>query len=219
MEPTTPGTTPQPQRSTRRRLTLRAGLTQGSLAIVAIAGAVTMTGRHQPRPEPTVVAALVARPVRVMPALSAIAMRDSAIRLAATYQQKGYPISPVLATAIADAAHRHHISIDVAFGLARTESGFSNAATSRVGAIGLTQLMPRTARWLKPGTTRKDLRDPATNADIGFGYLRQLIDRYEGDIDLALLAYNRGPGTVDRILAQGGNPDNGYASKVLGRGA
>ena len=86
-----------------------------------------------------------------------------------------------------------------------------------MGAIGLTQLMPATARWLERGTTRSDLRNPEVNLRIGFRYLRSLIDRYEGDTDLALLAYNRGPGTVDRVLKRGGNPDNGYADMVKGR--
>ena len=87
-------------------------------------------------------------------------------------------------------------------------------ATSRVGAVGLTQLMPATAKWLEPGTTRDDLRDTETNLRIGFGYLRDLIDKYDGDENLALSAYNRGPGTVDRILKRGGNPDNGYSAFV-----
>jgi soluble lytic murein transglycosylase-like protein len=106
---------------------------------------------------------------------------------------------------------------DVAFGLVRTESSFKNSATSNVGALGLTQLMSSTARWLEPGTTKSDLRDPETNLRIGFKYLRQLIDRYDGNTRMALLAYNRGPGTVDRVLKRGGDPDNGYASMVLDR--
>ena len=99
----------------------------------------------------------------------------------------------------------------------KTESGFKNSATSHVGAIGLTQLMPATARWLKPGVTRSQLRDSETNLSIGFRYLRELIEKYDGDTELALLAYNRGPGTVDRVLKRGGNPDNGYADMVMGR--
>jgi soluble lytic murein transglycosylase-like protein len=59
------------------------------------------------------------------------------------------------------------------------------------------------------------LFQPETNLRVGFRYLRYLIDKYEGDTELALLAYNRGPGTVDRILDRGGDPDNGYATKVL----
>jgi hypothetical protein len=137
-----------------------------------------------------------------------------------TIQQKmrefaSYGLDRGLAEGIYDMATRANIDPDVAFGLVRTESSFKNAATSRVGAIGLTQLMPRSAEWLEPGTTRSDLRDPETNLRIGFHYLRQLIDKYQGDLPLALTAYNRGPGTVDRVLSRGGNPDNGYAGMVL----
>ena len=121
-----------------------------------------------------------------------------------------------LAESIYDLALKEDIDPDVAFGLVRTESGFRNSATSHVGATGLTQLMPATARWLKPGTTRAELRDSETNLDIGFMYLRRLIRKYDGDTTLALLAYNRGPGTVDRLVRRGRNPDNGYADMVRG---
>lgn len=119
-----------------------------------------------------------------------------------------------LAEKIYDTAIDAQVDPDVAFGLVRAESNFKNTATSPVGAIGLTQLMPNTAKWLEPGTTRSDLRDPDTNLRIGLRYLRQLLDRYEGDSRLALTAYNRGPGTVDRALKRGQNPDNGYADYV-----
>ena len=75
--------------------------------------------------------------------------------------------------------------------------------------------MPRTAKWLRPGTAADDLYDRHVNLSLGFKYLNQLIDKYDGDVKLALLAYNRGPGTVDKILKRGGNPDNGYARKVM----
>lgn len=140
-----------------------------------------------------------------------------ATELAAEYREKGYPVSSTLAEQIVDAATEHGISPDVAFGLVATESGFKRTARSHVGAVGLAQLMPATARWLEPGTTRKDLEDPETNLRLGFRYLRDLVEKYEGDTALALTAYNRGPGTVDRVLRRGGDPDNGYAGKVLGR--
>ena len=120
-----------------------------------------------------------------------------------------------LAEDIYDLALESEIDPDVAFGLVRTESEFKNHATSHVGAIGLTQLMPATARWLKKDVTVSDLRDSRTNLSIGFRYLRDLIDKYDGDERLALLAYNRGPGTVDRVLKRGGDPDNGYAEAVF----
>ena len=127
-----------------------------------------------------------------------------------------YEISPELAGDIYQIAQEEGIDPKVAFGLVKTESSFKNSATSHVGARGLTQVMPRTARWMVPGTTAQDLHDQKTNLHLGFKYLNQMIDKYKGDVRLALLAYNRGPGTVDKILKRGGDPNNGYADKVLG---
>lgn len=199
------------RRATRRPLTWRRGLAQGALALAALVGGVSVSTLGRPRVDDrTLAEALATRTPVTRPA-----PEPTPGELAARYQAKGYRVTPELAATIADAAKRHGIAVDVAFGLVRTESGFSNKATSRVGAIGLAQLMPRTAAWVKPGTTIRQLRDPRHNVDVGFSYLRRLIDRYEGDVPTALLAYNRGPGTVDRILARGGNPDNGYATAVL----
>ncbi len=122
-----------------------------------------------------------------------------------------------LAERIEDIALAEGIEPELAFGLVATESEFKPTALSPVGAVGLAQLMPATARLIRPGTTRTDLHDPEINLSLGFRFLRDLLVKYEGDTELALLAYNRGPGVVDRILARGGDPDNGYADKVLGR--
>jgi soluble lytic murein transglycosylase-like protein len=138
-------------------------------------------------------------------------------KLAEKYRKNGFKVSDRLAVQIHEAAVENGIKPEVAFGLVKTESGFKTSATSHVGAIGLTQLMPATANWLKPGTTRSDLRDTETNLEIGFKYLSDLIEKYDGNTKLALLAYNRGPGTVDRLLKRGRNPDNGYADMVYGR--
>lgn len=127
-----------------------------------------------------------------------------------------YDIDASLATDIYEIAQKEGIEPKLAFGLVRTESSFQTHAQSGVGARGLTQVMPRTANWLKPGTKAEDLYDQKTNLSLGFKYLNQLIDKYHGNVRHALLAYNRGPGTVDKILKHGGNPNNGYADKVLG---
>ena len=126
-----------------------------------------------------------------------------------------YDISRDLAEDIYDIAREKNIEPKLAYGLVKTESTFDERAVSHVGARGLTQVMPRTAAWLIPGTKTEDLYDRQTNLRLGFQYLDQMIDKYKGDVRLALLAYNRGPGTVDKVLKKGGNPDNGYADKVL----
>jgi soluble lytic murein transglycosylase-like protein len=126
-----------------------------------------------------------------------------------------YNISEELATDIYRIAQDEGIEPKLAYGLVKTESAFRNKAISHVGARGLTQVMPKTARWMVPGTKPADLYDQKTNLRLGFRYLNQMIDKYKGDVRLALLAYNRGPGTVDKILKRGGDPNNGYADKVL----
>jgi soluble lytic murein transglycosylase-like protein len=128
-----------------------------------------------------------------------------------------YGISFELAAAIERAAVAEGVDPDLAFRLVRVESEFRMRAVSSAGALGLTQLMPPTAAELQPGITREEIFDRDTNLRLGFRYLRQLLDRYDGDLEEALHAYNRGPGTVRRIRALGGDPANGYADRVLGR--
>lgn len=126
-----------------------------------------------------------------------------------------YDVPVGLAVQIHKAASTEGIPSRLAFGLVRTESEFKRTAVSPVGAVGLTQVMPSTAKWFRKGTTRQDLFDSQTNLHIGFKYLHQLIDKYDGDVRLALTAYNRGPGVVDKLVKRGRDPENGYATKVL----
>ena len=213
------------------RSLLRSRALQGVLAAVAGLQVVAVATKEEGQSAGLVRQAMAVQgPAAVVQAPIKVALKPRAAKkakgdpklaeaeqLAARYRRSGFKVSPTLAQQIHAAAVANGIDPQVAFGLVRTESGFKNTATSPVGAIGLTQLMPATARWLQRGVTRSDLRNPEVNLRIGFRYLKDLIQKYDGDTELALTAYNRGPGTVDRVLKRGGNPDNGYADMVMGR--
>ena len=127
-----------------------------------------------------------------------------------------YRISADIAASIYDIALAEGLEPDLAFRLVRVESQFNEKATSPVGAVGLTQLMPSTANYFQKGITRKQLYDRETNLRIGFRYLRTLINEHEGNLKLALLVYNRGPAAVERARAAGLDPANGYDRMVAG---
>lgn len=126
-----------------------------------------------------------------------------------------YRIQVDLAAAIHDVAAAEGIEPELGFRIVRAESEFKERATSPVGAVGLTQVMPSTARYIRPGITTEQLYDRHTNLQIGFRYLRGLIREYKGDVKLAVLAYNRGPVAVNNARAQGLDPRNGYEKVVL----
>ncbi len=90
------------------------------------------------------------------------------------------------------AGARHGVDPALLAAVAKVESGFSSSAVSPAGATGLMQFMPATAAGLGVDPT-----DPASAVDGAARYLRQLTDRF-GSTDLALAAYNAGPGTVAR---------------------
>jgi soluble lytic murein transglycosylase-like protein len=130
-----------------------------------------------------------------------------------------YSIAADLAAAIFDVALAEGVDPALAFRLVRAESGFKPKAKSKVGAIGYTQVLPSTARLYEPGLTTAQLYERNTNLRLGFRYLRDLLERYEGTpeakLRLALLAYNRGPGKVQELLDAGRDPQNGYAAAVM----
>jgi soluble lytic murein transglycosylase-like protein len=127
-----------------------------------------------------------------------------------------YAINADLAGKIVDVASAEGIDPELAFRLVKLESDFNPHATSPVGAVGLTQVMPSTAKFYVKGITKEKLYDPTTNLRVGFRYLRGLVDEY-GDMKLALLVYNRGPVAVEKSRAQGENPSNGY-DRILTKG-
>ena len=115
---------------------------------------------------------------------------------------------------VEEAMKTSNVAPSVALAVAEVESGFRPHVVSSAGAIGVMQIMPRTGRDVF-GLSRDDLFEPKTNIRAGVTFLDQLIDRYEGRIDLALSHYNGG----SRVTA-GPQPKiipatRGYVIKVL----
>lgn len=175
-----------------------------------VLGAGTLHTAETP-PPPVVLPAVAAEP---SPEVVTRHAAEEARRAEIARASDWYGIDRDLAERIHDAARAEGVPTRLAFGLVRVESRFDSAAVSSAGALGLTQVMPATARGVEPEVEREELFRAETNLRIGMRYLRGLLDRYE-DREIALTAYNRGPGTVARVRAAGEDPHNGYAEMVL----
>lgn len=95
---------------------------------------------------------------------------------------------------VQEAAERHNLDPALVKAVISTESGWNPSAISRKGAVGLMQLIPETAERFGVGNAF----DPAQNVEGGTTYLKELLDRYNGDLTKSLAAYNAGEHAVDQ---------------------
>lgn len=116
-------------------------------------------------------------------------------------------------------ARAQNLAPSLVVAVIEVESAGYHLAVSQVGAMGLMQILPSTGKelaaqlnieWKGPDT----LFDPTINVKLGTAYLRQLADRY-GSVDIALAAYNWGPGRIDRRLRRGASVPSRYIEQVM----
>lgn len=118
-------------------------------------------------------------------------------------------------SAINEMAEKYNLDPALVAAIAEQESGFNQSAQSEAGALGIMQLMPRTAEGL--GVDPSDLRG---NLEGGAKYLRQMLDKYDGDVEKALAAYNAGPGSLDSVngdISQLSGETQKYVPSVMER--
>lgn len=125
-----------------------------------------------------------------------------------------------LAEQIVRESRRYAIDPSLVLAVMHVESRYDTYAVSDRAAMGLMQILPSTGAWLAPQVGvawrgPQTLFDPIANVRIGVAYLRQLTDRYDGDLHAALAAYNWGPGHIDGRLRRGAPLPKVYAGLVL----
>ena len=128
-------------------------------------------------------------------------------------QEHSSGVPEIYRAKVAELAAKYDLSPSLIEAMVWQESRWRHNAVSPAGAQGLAQLMPGTARELGV-----DPRDPFANLEGGARYLRAQLDRFDGDLEKALAAYNAGPGRVERA---GGIPrireTQLYVAAIMGR--
>ncbi|MFI5059068.1 MAG: lytic transglycosylase domain-containing protein [Candidatus Acidiferrales bacterium] len=178
-----------------RRTAIAAWLVLGTLAMCArpssaqIRRATEETGRRLfVNAEPPISAKLTATKPRTTIYLPAESSFTGHSRPAMSIDRDG------VEKLVREAADRHSVDAALVRAVIETESHWNPIAVSRRGAAGLMQLIPTTAQRFGAN----DVFNPRQNVDAGVHYLKTLLERYNGNLDLALAAYNAGEGAVDR---------------------
>jgi beta-lactamase regulating signal transducer with metallopeptidase domain len=181
---------PRAARRRPRALNVAMGLALGMVSVALLAAI---------EPGVRVVAASgAARTVGAEPAPPQAAALDAPLvpqdttRAAIRDLARRYGITERLARQIAGAAQAERVPVAVAFTLVERQSGFDARRESARGAVGLTQILPSTARLVRPGVTRTALFDPETNLRVGLRYLRRMLVRTGGNVEAAFAAYHTG---------------------------
>jgi soluble lytic murein transglycosylase-like protein len=126
--------------------------------------------------------------------LSRVVSSKPAVRTKQVGRKLDSNVPAALAPIIQAAAYQHGIDPRLLAAVARRESRFRPNAVSPVGAQGVMQLMPKTAKWLGV----EDSLDPRQNIFGGAKYLKMMLDQFDGNVELSLAAYNAGPGAVKK---------------------
>lgn len=143
---------------------------------------------------------------------SSLNMNDVAVKIAKKAERKGYVLPHYLFPVLKEAKTKKY-ALHPAFihGIIRQESAFDQYAQSHAGARGLMQLMPPTARETAgkiglPYSKARLKSDAAYNMTLGAQYLKQMLDKWDGNRTLAIASYNAGPGRVSRWVKEFGDP-------------
>ena len=198
------------------------------VALLAACALIGASLSSAPEPEPASASAVAVPAQASLPAVSAPPPEEDAEAVLVRQILERFSVRHTalpererrrLARVIVEEARAHDLDPDLVMAVIEVESAGYHLAESHVGALGLMQLLPPTGKemaervgidWKGPDT----LFDPVINVRLGTAYLRELADKYEGNVNTALAAYNWGPGRIDRRLARGASVPKLYVEQV-----
>lgn len=129
-----------------------------------------------------------------------------------------YPTS--YAEYVSKYSNLYNVDEYLVYSIIRAESNYEEDAVSNKGAMGLMQIMPDTGEWVAEkleieNFTPQDLLDAEKNIMIGVWYFKYLLDKFDGELSLAITAYNAGPTNVNKWLSQKEYSDNGKTLSMI----